>query len=45
MNWRIFSELFIRNSTLRTRKNSLIGLAKAGASMVGRMFAATTMSC
>ncbi len=42
---RIFSELLIRNSSSKTRKNSSIGSTKVGASMVGGMFAIATMSC
>jgi hypothetical protein len=40
-----FSELFIRNSNPRTIKNSPTGSAKAGASMVGTMFAVASMTC
>jgi hypothetical protein len=41
----IFSKLLIKNSSSRTQKNSPIGPAKASASMVGGLFAITTMSC
>jgi hypothetical protein len=34
-----------KNSSSNTRKNSLIGFAKASASMVGGMFVVATMSC
>jgi len=44
-SYRIFSELFTKNFSSRTQKNSPIALAKAGASMVGGMFAVVIMSC
>jgi hypothetical protein len=44
VNCRFFLEFFTGNSNSRTQKNSPIGSAKAGASMVGGMFAITTMS-
>jgi hypothetical protein len=43
-SYKTFSELLIEIFCSRTQKNSPIGLAKAGASMVGGMFAITTMS-
>jgi len=44
-SYRIFSELLTGNSSSRIRKNSPIGSTKAGASMVGGMFAITAMNC
>jgi len=41
---RIFSKLLIENSSSRTQDNSPTGSAKAGALMVGRMFAVATMN-
>ncbi len=41
---KFISEFLIKNSSSITRKNSLTGSAKFGASMVGRMFAIATMS-
>ncbi len=38
-------ELLTGNSNSRTRKDSPTGSAKAGASMVGGMFAIAAMSC
>jgi hypothetical protein len=43
--YRIFSKLLTGNSSSTIQKNSPTGSAKAGASMVGGMFAVTTMSC
>jgi hypothetical protein len=40
----IFFRTFNSNFNLRTQKNSPFGSIKASASMVGRMFAITTMS-
>ncbi len=45
VNYKFFSELLIGNFSSRIRKNSLTGLAKAGASMVGEMFVVVIMSC
>jgi hypothetical protein len=43
-SYKKISELLIRNSNSKTQKNSPIGSAKAGASMVGGMFAVATMN-
>jgi hypothetical protein len=40
-----FLELLIENSNSRIRKNSPTELTKAGALMVGVMFAVTIMNC
>jgi hypothetical protein len=45
VNYKKISKLLIGNSSLKTRKNSPTGLAKAGALMVGGMFTVTIMSC
>jgi hypothetical protein len=42
---RIFSELLTGNSNSRTPKNSPTRSTKANASIVGGMFAITTMNC
>jgi len=44
VSYRIFSELLTRNSSSRIQKNSPSGSAKAGASVVGGMFAVATMN-
>jgi hypothetical protein len=43
-NCKKFSKFLTGNSNSRTRKNSPIGSAKVGASMVGGMFAVVLMS-
>jgi hypothetical protein len=42
---KFFPELLIKNSNSKTQKNSLFGLAKVGALMVGGTFVVATMSC
>ncbi len=41
---KFFLELLTGNFSSRTQKNSPTGLAKAGASMVGRMFVVAAMN-
>jgi len=43
-NYKKISELLTGNSNSRTRKNSPIGSAKVGASMVGGMFVVAAMN-
>jgi hypothetical protein len=44
-NSKKISKLLTKNFNSKIRKNSPIGSTKDGASMMGRMFAITTMSC
>jgi len=44
-NYKKISELLTGNSSSKAQKNSPTGLAKVGASMVGKMFAVAPMSC